>query len=111
MYIYIYIPRLNCKESVCQCRSHRRHGLIPGSRRSPKEGNSNPLQYSCLETPLDRRAWWAIVCGITESDMTERLSTCIYTHVHVCVSHMYEKPSFNICSALNVRVQKVRVIL
>ena len=35
-------------------------GLIPGSGRSPGEGNSNPLQYSCLENPLDRRAWQAL---------------------------------------------------
>ena len=33
-------------------------GLIPGSRRSPGEGNGNPLQYSCLENPMDRGAWW-----------------------------------------------------
>ena len=32
-------------------------GLIPGSRRSPGEGNGNPLQYSCLEKPMDREAW------------------------------------------------------
>ena len=36
-------------------------GSIPGSGRSPGEGHSNPLQYSCLENPTDRGAWWAIV--------------------------------------------------
>ena len=35
-------------------------GLIPGSGRSPEEGNGNPLQYSCLENPMDRGAWQAI---------------------------------------------------
>ena len=35
--------------------------LIPGSGRSPGEGNGNPLQYSCLENPMDRGAWWATV--------------------------------------------------
>ena len=34
-------------------------GSFPGSGRSPREGNSNPLQYSCLENPMDRGAWWA----------------------------------------------------
>ena len=36
-------------------------GLIPGLGRSPGEGNGNPLQYSCLENPMDRGAWWAIL--------------------------------------------------
>ena len=35
--------------------------------RSPGEGNSNPLQYSCLENPMDRGVWWATVCGIEKS--------------------------------------------
>ena len=43
-----------------------------GSERSPGEGNGNPLQYSCLENPLDRGAWWATVHGGGKaSDMTE----------------------------------------
>jgi len=41
--------------------------LIPGSGRSPGEGNGNLLQYSCLENSMDRGAWQAIVCGTTES--------------------------------------------
>ena len=45
-------------------------GLIPGSRRSPGEGNGSPLQYSCLGNPTDRRAWWATVHRVEESDMT-----------------------------------------
>ena len=42
-------------------------GLIPGSGRSPGEGNSNPLQYSYPGNPMDRGAWQAIVHGITKS--------------------------------------------
>ena len=40
-------------------------GLIPGSGRSPGEGNGNPLQCSCLENPMDRGAWLATVHGVT----------------------------------------------
>ena len=46
-------------------------GLIPGSGRSTGEENGNPLQYSCLESPMDREAWWATVHRLAESDMTE----------------------------------------
>ena len=46
-------------------------GSIPGSERSPGEGNGSPLQYSCLENPMDRANWWATVHRVTrESDMT-----------------------------------------
>ena len=38
-------------------------GSIPGWGKSPGEGNGNPLQYSCLENPMDRGAWWATVQG------------------------------------------------
>ena len=49
------------KESACNAGEL---GLIPGSGRSPGEGNGNPLQYSCLENPMDRGAWWATVHGV-----------------------------------------------
>ena len=42
-------------------------GSIPGSGRSLGEGNDNPLQYSCLENPMDREAWEAIVHGVIKS--------------------------------------------
>ena len=42
-------------------------GLIPGSGRSPGEGNGNPLQCSCLENPMDRGAWWATVHRVTKN--------------------------------------------
>ena len=52
------------KESACSAGDL---GSIPGSGRSPREGNSKPLQYPCLENPLDSEAWWAAVHGIAKS--------------------------------------------
>ena len=57
------------EESACNAGDP---GLIPGSRRSPGEGNGNPFQYSCLENSMDRGAGWATVHGVTELDMTEQ---------------------------------------
>ena len=42
-------------------------GSIPGLGTSPGGGNGNPLQYSCLENPMDRGIWWAIVHGVAKS--------------------------------------------
>ena len=58
-------------------------GLIPGLGRSPGRGNGNPLQYSGLENPMDRGAWWAVYSpwGHKESDMTETtkyICVCVY---------------------------------
>ena len=46
-------------------------GSIPGPGRFPGEGHGNPLRYSCLENPIDRRAWQATVHGVTKSQTTE----------------------------------------
>ena len=55
---------LSSKESACSAGDL---GSIPGLGRSSGEGNGNPLQYSCLENPMDRGAWWAMVHGFTKS--------------------------------------------
>ena len=52
------------KEHICQCGRRKRHDLIPG--KTPGEGNENPLQYSGLENPMDRGAWWATVHEVAE---------------------------------------------
>ena len=64
LYIYVYVQGFpggaEVKASACNVGEL---GLILGSGRSPGEGNGNPLQYSCLENPMDGGAWWAIVHG------------------------------------------------
>ena len=52
------------KESACNAGDS---GLICGSERFPGEGNGYSLQYSCLENPMDREAWWATVHGVAKS--------------------------------------------
>ena len=63
-------------------------GSIPGLGRSPGEGNGSPLQYSCLENPMDRGAWWATVHGVAQSrTRLKRLSSSSsnlpHMHTHV----------------------------
>ena len=53
-----------CKVYACNARDL---GLIPGLGRSPGEGNDNPLQYCCLDNPMDRGAWWVTVHGVAKS--------------------------------------------
>ena len=75
LYIRIWYPSdfpggSDGKESACNAGDL---GLIPGLGRYPGHGNGNPLQYSCLESSMDRGALWAIVHGATESDIAESL--------------------------------------
>ena len=57
------------KNPPANARDARNMGLIPGLGRSPGEENGNPLQYSCLETSMDRGAWRAVTHGVTKSQM------------------------------------------
>ena len=72
---YFKLPLwLDSKESACNVRDM---SSIPGLGRSPGGGHGNPHQYSCLENPMDRGAWWATVLqsvGSHESDTTYRLN-------------------------------------
>ena len=61
IYIYVGFPGgSDGKASACNAEDP---GSIPGSGRSPAEGNGNPLQYSCLENSMDGGAWWTAVHG------------------------------------------------
>ena len=55
------------KGAACKCRRHKDVGSIPGLGRSPGGGHGNPLQYPCLENPVNRGAWRATVHGVTKS--------------------------------------------
>ena len=67
LYIFIRgrsVPSwLSCKESACNVGGTRDAGLILGLGRSPGVGNANPLQYFCLENPMESGAWQATVHG------------------------------------------------
>ena len=62
-YIYGFPGGSDGKESACNARDP---GSIPGPARYPGEGNGNPLQCSCLESPRDGGAWWAAVSGVAQ---------------------------------------------
>ena len=55
------------EESICNAGDTGDSGPIPESGKSPGGGHSNPFQYSCLENPMDREAWWATVHGVSKS--------------------------------------------
>ena len=55
------------KKSACNAGDVGDAGSIPGSGRPPGGGHGNPRQYSCLENPMDRGRWWAIIHGVAES--------------------------------------------
>ena len=55
------------KNPLASARDSRDLGLIPGLGRCPGGGNGDPLQYSCLENPMDRGAWWAAVHGVAKN--------------------------------------------
>ena len=63
----------------------RDEGVIPGSGRSPEVGNSNPLQYSCLENPRDRGAWRATVHEVTKSQTRLKQISIHAFHTYVYV--------------------------
>ena len=103
LYTQCYITGLphdsDSEKSACNARDR---GLIPGSWRSPGEGNGNPLQYSCLENPMDWSASWVTDHGVIKSQTRlKRLSTCSPAHwwnqiadnpVHLVVLEITDAP-------------------
>ena len=106
---------LSSKESACSAGDAGGTGSIPGLGRFPGEGNGYPLQYSCLDNPMDRGARWATVHGIAESQTcfsdqihmhhiiiclqidihVDNFSVCVYkhtyTHIYICTNIIYFK--------------------
>ena len=71
-----FFDGLNGKESACNVGDP---DLIPGSERSPGGGHGNPLQYSWIENPMDRGAWWATVHGV-EKNQTRKKRLSMHQH-------------------------------
>ena len=89
------------KNSPVNAGDIRDAGSIPGWGRSPGEGNGNPLQYSCLETPMDRRAWWATVQRVTKS-RTQLKQLSMHTQVFLAVSGLSPVAVSGVCSLVVV---------
>ena len=94
--MYVYVPFLwgfpggsEGKASACNAGDL---GLIPGLGRSPGEENGNPLQYSCLENPMDREAWQATVHGVANSWMQLRDFTFTFTSYHFFIRSSLDEP-------------------
>ena len=91
------------KEPACNARDAGGMGSILGSGRSPGGGHSNPLQYSCLEIPMDRGAWEATVHRCKELDTTEATerSTVSFkqtsTNIYISLQGLWETKSIYVC--------------
>ena len=70
-------------------------GIHPGLGRSPGGGHGNPLQYSCLENPMDRGAWWNGLWGHKELDITE-VTEHSYIHTYICLFICLTAPSLGL---------------
>ena len=82
IYIYMYMRTSLVAQTVKRLAYNAGDlGSIPGSGRSSGEGNGNPLQYSCLENPMDRGAWWATVHGVAKS--RKQLSDFTFTFIYI----------------------------
>ena len=87
-------PWLSGKESACSAEDTGDVGLIPGSGRSPGGGNGNPLQYSCLENPMDGGAWQATVIEVTKSQTRLSNYTLVYLDCYTTDWVAYKQKNF-----------------
>ena len=106
-YIHIYGASqvsLVVKNQAANAGDLRDMGSIPGSGRSPEGGHGNPLQYTCLENPMDRGAWWGTARGVAKgwtwlSDghwLTDWYSDIQYKYVyHIVYIILYKSPNAN----------------
>ena len=85
--IYTGFPgTTSSKEPTCQCRRCKRHGFDPWVRKIPRKRACNPLQYSCLENPLERGVWRATVRSVIQNQTKLKwlsmpdTTICIYIH-------------------------------
>ena len=86
----------------------RNAGLIPGSGRSPGGGHSNPRQYSCLENPMDRGAWWATVHRVAKSQTWLKWPST-HAGMHLCNKTPRKTPDTKVqCSLILVDLQCTR---
>ena len=103
---------LKGNESTCSAADT---GSIPGSGRPSREGNSNPLQYSCLENPMDRGAWWATVHEVEKSwtrlsNSTTVTPMALIVWTRLCTKKVFRKYLFCGCYGdrlAHVPIQKV----
>ena len=83
MYMYGLPQWLGIKDSICNAGATDA-SLVPGSERSPGGENDNPLQSACLENPVDRGAWRALVHGVRKSWAgLKSLNMHTYTHINI----------------------------
>ena len=77
--------------------------LIPGSGRSPRIGNGNPLQYSCLENPMNRGAWRATVYGVAECECA-----CTHARTH---THTHTLPPLFLCFVMRLSMVPISLFV
>ena len=76
-------------------------GWIPRSWRSPGGGHGNPLQYSCLENPMDRGSYWTMIHRVEKSQtQLKRLSMHAHIHIHATISSVQFSPVAQSCPTL-----------